>query len=459
MHSSQANVEGGHVARDKEILALNAFDPNAAGPADPELRAALQRRMRSFGSSSVLFYQEPIRMVRAEGVWMIDADGRRYLDVYNNVPSVGHSHPAVVAAISRQAAQLNTHTRYLNDVVDSYAERLLATFPEPISQLVLTCTGSEANDLALRIAGAATGGCGFVVTESAYHGNTTAVSDVSPSSWPGRQPPAHVRVVPAPESFRDPGDDIGARFARSIEQAIADLQRAGIGFAGLLVDTIFSSDGVYADPPGFLAAAVDVVHAHGGLFIADEVQPGFGRTGTAFWGFARHGVEPDIVTMGKPMGNGFPMGGVATRPELIDRFTAATKYFNTFGGNPVAAAAGLAVLDVIRDEGLMDNASRVGGYLMDGLREIGNRHIQIGDVRGSGLFIGLELVRDRETKTPAPEIATAVINGLREHGILIGAAGPFGSTLKIRPPLCFTRDHADIVVSACDAVLKALPAD
>ncbi|WP_420131761.1 aspartate aminotransferase family protein [Rhodopseudomonas sp.] len=446
------------MARDKEILALNAFDPSAAASADPELRAALQRRMRSFGSGSVLFYQEPIRMVRAEGVWMHDADGRRYLDVYNNVPSVGHSHPAVVAAISRQAGQLNTHTRYLNDVVDSYAERLLATFPEPISQLVLTCTGSEANDLALRMASAATGGRGFIVTESAYHGNTTAVSDVSPSSWPGREPPAHVRVVPAPESFRNPGDDIGARFAQSIEAAILDLQRAGIPFAGLLVDTIFSSDGVYADPPGFLAPAVEIVRAHGGVFIADEVQPGFGRTGAAFWGFARHNVVPDIVTMGKPMGNGFPMGGVATRPELIDRFTGQTKYFNTFGGNPVAAAAGLAVLDVIRDESLMDNASRVGGYLMDGLREIGNRHIQIGDVRGSGLFVGLELVRDRETKTPAPEIATQVINGLREHGILIGAAGPFGSTLKIRPPLCFTREHADLVVSACDEVLKTLAA-
>jgi 4-aminobutyrate aminotransferase-like enzyme len=449
--------KGENVARDKEILALNAFDPNAAASADPELRAALQRRMRSFGSGSVLFYQEPIRMVRAEGVWMHDADGRRYLDVYNNVPSVGHSHPAVVAAISRQAGQLNTHTRYLNDVVDEYAERLLATFPDPISQLVLTCTGSEANDLALRIANAATGGRGIIVTASAYHGNTAAVSDVSPSSWPGREPPAHVRVVPAPETFRNPGDDIGARFAQSIEAAIADLQRDGIPFAGLLVDTIFSSDGVYADPAGFLAPAVELVHAQGGVFIADEVQPGFGRTGSAFWGFARHGVVPDIVTMGKPMGNGFPMGGVATRPDLIDRFTGQTKYFNTFGGNPVAAAAGLAVLDVIRDEGLMDNASRVGGYLMDGLREIGNRHIQIGDVRGSGLFVGLELVRDRETKAPAPEIATQVINGLRAHGILIGAAGPFGSTLKIRPPLCFTREHADIVVSACDEVLKTLP--
>jgi len=450
--------EGDGVARDREILALNAFDPKAPASANPELRAALERRMRLFGSNSVLFYQEPIRMVRAEGVWMHDADGRRYLDVYNNVPSVGHSHPAVVEAIRRQVGELNTHTRYLNDVVDSYAERLLATFPAPIGRLVLTCTGSEANDLALRIAQATTGGIGFIVTETAYHGNTAAVTDVSPSSRPGRPPPPHVRLVSAPESFRSPGNDLGARFAAAVTDAIADLERSGVKFAGLLVDTIFSSDGVYADPPGFLAPAVEAVHAKGGLFIADEVQPGFGRTGTAFWGFARHDVSADIVTMGKPMGNGFPMGGVATRPELMDAFTAEVKYFNTFGGNPVAAAAGLAVLDIIRDEGLMENARTIGGYLMDGLREIGNRHVQIGDIRGSGLFVGLELVRDRESKEPAPEIASQVINGLRDHGILIGAAGPYGSTLKIGPPLCFTRENADMVVSACDAVLGDISA-
>jgi len=450
--------EGDGVPRDKEILALNAFDPQAAAPANPALRAALERRLRSFGPGSVLFYQEPIQMVRAEGVWMHDADGRRYLDVYNNVPSVGHCHPVVVEAIRRQVGELNIHTRYLSGVVDDYAERLLATLPAPIGRLVLTCTGSEANDLALRIAQAATGGTGFIVTEAAYHGNTAAVTEVSPSSRPGRPPPSHVRTVPAPESFRSPGSDPGARFSADVGAAIADLARSGIRFAGLLIDSIFSSDGVYADPPGFLAAAVDLVHAKGGLLIADEVQPGFGRTGTAFWGFARHGVTPDIVTMGKPMGNGFPMGGVAMRPDLMDRFTAEVKYFNTFGGNPVAAAAGLAVLDVIREEGLMENARTVGVHLMEGLREIGNRHIPIGDIRGSGLFVGLELVRDRESKEPAPEIASRLINGLRDRGILIGAAGPYGSTLKIRPPLCFTRENADLVVSACDAVLSEIAA-
>jgi 4-aminobutyrate aminotransferase-like enzyme len=440
----------------KEILALNAFDPSAASAMDANLRDAVQRRLRSFGATSVLFYQEPLRMEHADGVWMFDAEGRSYLDLYNNVPSVGHSHPRVVEAIRRQVGLLTTHTRYLNDVVDSYAERLLATFPAEINHLVMTCTGSEANDLALRIAKAATGGAGFIVTEAAYHGNTAAVTDVSPSARPGQPVPRHVRVIPAPEMFRVPADNLGKRFAEAVDEAITDLERNGIGFAGLLVDTIFSSDGVYADPAGFLAPAVKLVHHRGGLFIADEVQPGFGRTGASLWGFARHGVVPDIVTMGKPMGNGFPMGGVATRAALLDRFAAEAKYFNTFGGNPVAAAAGLAVLDVIEDEGLIENARVVGGYIMDGLREIGNRHVQIGDVRGAGLFVGVELVHDRETKAPSPEIASFLINQLRHRGILIGSAGPYGNTLKIRPPLCFTKDNADTFITACDEVLREI---
>jgi 4-aminobutyrate aminotransferase-like enzyme len=444
--------------KEKEILALNAFDQSKVSSMDTKLREAVQRRLRSFGKGSVLFYQEPIRMERAEDVYMFDVAGRRYLDLYNNVPSVGHSHPRVVEAISRQAGLLNTHTRYLNDVVDSYAERLLATFPSEIDRLVMTCTGSEANDLALRIAKVTTGRAGFIVTTTAYHGNSAAVTDVSPSSRPGQPSPPHVRMVPAPEMYRNPVGDPGRRFADSVAAAITDLEQSGVGFAALLVDTIFSSDGVYADPIGFLAPTVKLVHERQGLFIADEVQPGFGRTGAAMWGFARHGVIPDIVTMGKPMGNGFPMGGAAMRAALLDRFAEEVKYFNTFGGNPVAAAAGLAVLDVIEEEGLMQNAREVGGHLMDGLREIGNRHVEIGDVRGAGLFIGLELVRDRDSKEPAPELASVLINRLCQRGILIGAAGPFGSTLKLRPPLCFAKDHADTFITACDEELREIVA-
>ncbi len=344
------------MANTKQILALNRFDARQAEGLDAELESLIARRQATFGASSVLVYQRPIRMVRAERVWMFDADGRRYLDVYNNVASVGHCHPRVVEAIAKQAATLNTNTRYLYDNVHDYAERLLKTFPARLSNIVFTCTGSESNDFALRLTKSFTGGAGFVVTETAYHGNTEAVTEVSPSSFKTRSVPPHVRTVPAPDLYRHPTNDVGARFAEDIAKAIADLERNGVKFGGLLVDSIFSSDGIYADPAGFLKRAVDVVHKAGGLFISDEVQPGFGRTGTAMWGFQRHGVEPDIVTMGKPMGNGFPVGGVVTRPEILEAFCETTGYFNTFGGNPVAAAAGLAVLEVIEDEGLVENA-------------------------------------------------------------------------------------------------------
>ena len=437
---------------EQEILALNAFDRAASPVADPALRAAVDRRLRNFGSGTVLFFEEPIRMDSARGAWMTDTAGRRYLDLYNNVPSVGHCHPRVVEAISQQAARLSTHTRYLNDVVDAYAERLLATVPAGLDRVVLTCTGSEANDLALRIAEAATGGTGFVVTAAAYHGNTAAVTAVSPSSRPGKPLPPHVRAVPAPGAGGCPAEEVGPRFAAAVETAIDDLERAGVRVAGLLVDTVFSSDGIVTDPPGLLTQAVAVARRRGGLFIADEVQPGFGRTGAALWGFARHGLVPDMVTLGKPMGNGFPMGGVVTRPDLLDRFTDEVRYFNTFGGNPVAAAAGSAVLDVIRDEGLIENARQVGGHLANRLRALADRHAAIGDVRGAGLFIGLDLVRPTSMQ-PAPGIATALINGLRRRDILIGAAGAFGNTLKIRPPLCLTVEQADLFVDALDAEL------
>ena len=441
------------MANTKQILALNRFDARHAEGLSAELASLVARRQATFGASSVLVYQRPIRMVRAEGVWMFDADGRRYLDVYNNVASVGHCHPRVVEAIAKQAATLNTNTRYLYDNVHDYAERLLKTFPARLSNIVFTCTGSESNDLALRLTKNFTRGAGFVVTETAYHGNTEAVTEVSPSSIKTRTVPPHVRTVPAPDLYRHPTNDVGARFAEDVAKAIADLERNGVKFGGFLVDSIFSSDGIYADPAGFLKQAVDVAHQAGGLFISDEVQPGFGRTGTAMWGFQRHGVEPDIVTMGKPMGNGFPMGGVVTRPEILEAFCETTGYFNTFGGNPVAAAAGLAVLDVIEDEGLIENANRIGGNFRSGLREIAGRHPGIGDVRSAGLFIGIEFSRPGATD-PDPATASYVINGLKERGVLIGAAGAYGNVLKVRPPLCFSRDNADFFIETLDSVLR-----
>ena len=441
------------MANTKQILALNRFDARQAEGLDAELESLIARRQATFGASSVLVYQRPIRMVRAEGVWMFDADGRRYLDVYNNVASVGHCHPRVVEAIAKQAATLNTNTRYLYDNVHDYAERLLETFPARLSNIVFTCTGSESNDFALRLTKSFTGGAGFVVTETAYHGNTEAVTEVSPSSFKTRTVPPHVRTVPAPDVYRHPTNDVGARFAEDVAKAIADLKRNGVKFGGLLVDSIFSSDGIYADPAGFLKQAVDVVHKAGGLFISDEVQPGFGRTGTAMWGFQRHSAEPDIVTLGKPMGNGFPVGGVVTRPEILDAFCETTGYFNTFGGNPVAAAAGLAVLEVIEDEGLVENAKEVGGYFRSGLQEMASRHPSIGDVRSAGLFIGIEFSLPGTTD-PDAAAASYVINALKERGVLIGAAGAYGNVLKVRPPLCFSRDNADLFLETLDAVLS-----
>lgn len=441
------------MANTKQILALNRFDARRAEGLNAEIASLVARRQATFGASSVLVYERPIRMVRAEGIWMFDADGRRYLDVYNNVASVGHCHPRVVEAIAKQAATLNTNTRYLYDNVHDYAERLLKTFPARLSNIVFTCTGSESNDFALRLTKSFTGGAGFVVTETAYHGNTEAVTEVSPSSFKTRSVPPHVRTVPAPDLYRHPTNDVGARFAEDVAKAVADLEGNGVKFGGLLVDSIFSSDGIYADPAGFLKRAVDVVHQAGGLFISDEVQPGFGRTGTAMWGFQRHGVEPDIVTMGKPMGNGFPVGGVVTRPEILEAFCETTGYFNTFGGNPVAAAAGLAVLEVIEDEGLVENANKIGGYFRAGLRDIAVRHPSIGDVRGDGLFIGIEFSLPGTTD-PDVVAASYAINALKERGVLIGAAGAYGNVLKVRPPLCFSRDNADLFVETLDAVLS-----
>lgn len=434
----------------REILSMNRFDAGKTGALGGTISGKVKRRENHFGAASVLFYERPIEMVAAEGVHLIDAEGRRYLDVYNNVPSVGHCHPKVVEAIARQAALLNINTRYLTQPVEAYAERLLATFPAPLSNLVMTCTGSESNDLALRVAETFTGARGFVVTEAAYHGNTAAVTEISPSSLRRRRPAPHVRTIPAPDTAG--GSDVGARFVAALEGAIAELKAEGFGFAAFVADTIFSSDGVHADPPSFLAAAAAAARRAGGLFVADEVQPGFGRTGAGLWGFERHGLVPDIVTLGKPMGNGFPMGGLVTRPELLERFCDETGYFNTFGGNPVAAAAGLAVLDVIEEEGLIGHAGTIGALLKDRLETLKARHAAIGAVRGAGLFIGLDLV-DPADGAPDPSLTAFVINAMKERGILIGAAGLYGNTLKIRPPLPFAEDHAAFFVRTLDAVL------
>lgn len=439
----------------KQILALNAFNMDEAVGLSEAKKELVTQRARLFGAASVLFYENPLEIVRGEGAHLYDADDIAYLDVYNNVPSVGHCHPHVVQAVSAQLGKVNTHTRYLSRVVHDYAERLLATFPAGLSNVTFTCTGSESNDLAMRLAMSFTGNRGFIVTETAYHGNTGLVTEVSPTSFKDRSVPPHVRLVPAPDSYRLPPEQVTARFAEAVAAAAADLKREGYGVAALLVDSIFSSDGVYAEPAGFLAEAVRAVRQQGGLFIADEVQPGFGRTG-GMWGFLRHGVVPDIVTLGKPMGNGFPMGGVVTRPEILSSFCARVGYFNTFGGSQAAAAAGMAVLEVIEREGLMDNARAMGERMRDGLWEISHRYPMLGDVRGAGLFNSVELVTDPDSKAPNPELASALINALRDRRVLIGAAGCYGNILKIRPPLCFSGDNVATLLNALEDSLKAL---
>jgi 4-aminobutyrate aminotransferase-like enzyme len=416
-------------------------------------RAMIARRNRLLGPAYRLFYEQPVQFVRGDGVWLYDPAGHPYLDAYNNVASVGHCHPHVVAAIARQAAVLNTHTRYLHETVLDYAEKLLATFPAQIGNIMFTCTGSEANDLALRVARSCTGGTGFIVTETAYHGVTSALAELSPSLGLPAAKGSHARLVPAPRSA---GDDTGQLFAGHVRTAIDDMIRNGIRLAGLLVDTIFSSDGVFADPPGFLRPAVEAVRAAGGLFIADEVQPGFGRTGEQMWGFARHGLIPDLITLGKPMGNGHPVAGMAARPELLKEFGARSRYFNTFGGNPVSAAAGIAVLEVIESEGLKENAQRTGAYLLERLRQLRARHPLISEVRGAGLFIGVELRRNDTAGTPAASEGTRIVNLLRERRVLISVAGPQANVLKIRPPLVFGIDHADLLVQNLDQALQNL---
>ncbi len=430
--------------------------PNAyqagKGNLPPEDEALVARRQRLLGPAYRLFYETPVHLVRGEGVWLYDKAGRAYLDTYNNVASVGHCHPHVVAATARQAAVFASHTRYLHDGILEYAERLLGYFPPELGHVMFTCTGSEANDLAFRIARAQAGGTGFIVTENAYHGVTHAIAGMSPSLGPGVDLGEHVRLVPAPDPLRM--GDVAAEFAAGVQAAIDDLRRHGIKPAALIVDTVFSSDGVFVDPPGFLAPAVEAIRAAGGLFIADEVQPGFGRTGGSMWGFQRHGLLPDMVSLGKPMGNGYPVAGLVMKPEVIAAFGSKARYFNTFGGNAVAAATALAVLEVIENEGLMDNAAKVGAAFRDGLLALAKDHAALGPIRAAGLFLGAEIVRDGDPMAPDASRTAQVVNRLREAGVLISATGPRANVLKIRPPLVFSAENVAFFLDRLDSALR-----
>ncbi|GLU29695.1 aspartate aminotransferase family protein [Brucella sp. NBRC 12950] len=432
---------------------INAFDPENAGNLEEDTRILVERRQRYLGQNYRMFYEEPVHFDRASGVRLFDKQGNAYLDAYNNVPSVGHCHPRVVQAIAEQAARLNVHTRYVEGVIVDYAEQLLSHFPDETNRLILTCTGSEANDLALRIARNYTGGTGFIVTANAYHGISHAIAGLSPSLGLNVPLAVDTRVIAAPDPYRAGSlDAVAIFFEQEVRTAIADMKRHGIRPAALLVDTIFSSDGVFAEPTGFIAGAVEAIREAGGLFIADEVQAGFGRMGSHMWGFARHEIVPDIITMGKPMGNGYPIAGVVAREPLLERFAREARYFNTFGGNPVACAAAKTVLDIIKDEDLMANASKVGAHLKTGFQALSKDHSPVGNVRGQGLFLGVDIVD--ALGRPSASAATDIVNALRRRRVLISASGPLGNVLKIRPPLPFSVSDADELLGIFQEILE-----
>ena len=435
------------------IMDSNSFKPEYLDELDDRTRTLVERRA-ILGPSYRLFCHHPLNLVRGKGTKLYDADGTEYLDVYNNIPSLGHSHPAVQEAVSRQLGLINTHTCYLHENILNYAEDLLSTMPAELDRVMFLLSGSEANDLAVRIAKAHTGGTGIIVTSEAYHGNTDLITKLSPSIGEDVPMAIDMRMIPTPDTYRLGTDDIGDWMADQVRAQVADMKRHGIKFAGLLIDDIFSSDGVFPGRPGFLRPVIDAVHQAGGLYIADEVQPGFTRTGT-FWGFQRHDVLPDLVTMGKPMANGIACSAVVAQAPLMKKFAEETPYFNTFAGSPVAMAAAQAMLNAMREEDTMGNANRIGGMMVEQLRELMAEFPQIGDVRGAGLFIGADVVVPGTTD---PDYATAVriIEEMRERHVLTSLCGPYGNVLKIRPPLVFSASDVDWFISALRDTLQHL---
>lgn len=431
--------------------------PNRYRPGEsdlPEREAELiARRDSVLGSSYRLQYRRPVHFVRGEGMWLYDPDGRAYLDFYNNVPSLGHCHPEVNAAMAEQAGRISANTRYLEPRLVDYAERLVGTFPEEIDRVVFTCTGSESNDLALRIARLASGNEGVIVSAYAYHGTSAAVAAVSPNLGDAVTLSPNVRMVSLPGPEGMPGAQAADFFEAQVRAAILDLKRRGIGVAALLIDSIFSSDGVWIDPPGFIATGVAAVQEAGGFFIADEVQPGFGRTGTHMWGFERHGVVPDLVTLGKPMGNGFPIGAVVGRRAPMDKFGATARYSNTFAGSTVGIATADAVLTILQRDRIPQNALAMGERLRTGIEGIARRHGAVRAIRNAGLFFGIDM--GIETAPPAQRRALAldVVNTMRDDGVLISTTGANEDTLKVRPPLICQAEHVDLFLASLQRAL------
>jgi 4-aminobutyrate aminotransferase-like enzyme len=437
---------------------------DACATFSPPVRSAdeiVAVRQHHFGFNLRISYSEPLKIIRGEGQYLFDDGGRRYLDLVNNVCHVGHCHPHVVAAAQKQMAELNTNTRYLHDNLAEYALRLTGTLPEGLDVCFFTNSGTEANDLALRLARAHSGSKEIIVLDHAYHGHSPSLVEISPykCEGPGGEGLAdHAHKVPMPDPYRGPhrGPDAGEGYADEVRQIIAEIENDGRKLGAFMAESLIGCGGQVIPAPGFLSAATDAVREAGGVSIADEVQVGFGRVGTHMWAFESQGVLPDIVTLGKPIGNGHPMAAVITTKEIALSFDTGMEFFSTFGGNPVSCAVGLAVLDVIKQEGLQDRALEIGTRMLDGLHALQDRHELIGDVRGLGLFIGVELVRDRETLAPAPREASQIINEMKARGFLLSTDGPFHNVLKIKPPMVLSERDVDDTLENLDEVLRGV---
>jgi 4-aminobutyrate aminotransferase-like enzyme len=459
------------VAARGEITVWEAVspDPNLLLGVPEGLRSPLPRtgseiareRARHLSPALSLSYAEPLHVVRGSGAYLYDADGRGWLDLVNNVAHVGHCHPRVVAAAAEQSALLNTNTRYLHEAATTYARRLAGTMPDPLSVVFLVNSGSEANDLALRLAYAHTGARDVLVLDHAYHGHLTSIIDISPYKFDGpggRGRPESTHVAAMPDPYRGALGPGATAYLADVDRLLDDLAAAGRRPAAFFAEAIPGTAGQVVLADGFLAGAYERVRAAGGICVADEVQTGFGRVGAAWWAFELHGVVPDVVTLGKPIGNGHPIGAVVTTPQVARTFLTGMEYFNTFGGNPVSARVGHAVLDVVLDERLPAHAARLGRRLLTDLRAVADTHPLVGDVRGAGLFLGVELVTDRAARTPAGAAASAVVEAVKRRGVLLSSDGPDHNVLKIKPPMVLADADGDLLVRALDEALTEVEA-
>ena len=414
------------------------------------------RRENAIGKGAPLFYEEPLHIVRGEGAYLFDADGKRYIDMYNNVPCVGHANPNVATAMYTQLQKLNVHSRYLHEDILEYAEKIADLHASSIESVVFSCSGTEANEVAMTMARIATGGSAFICTNAAYHGNSDQVGRLTyvPLENNKRK---NIYSIPYPQTFRPivsglSEQELSLKYLQVLKDTITQIQADGIGFAGILFCPIFANEGLPEIPAGFMQAATQMVRDAGGLVIIDEVQSGFCRTGR-WWGYEKVGVEPDIVTMGKPMGNGLPMSAAASRKEIVEQYRSRTRYFNTFASSPLQAATGMAVLKEIKDRNILNQVGQIGEYLRDGLEGYLHRIDYIGDIRSQGLFVGIDWVISKNDNTPNREGAVRVVNVMKAKGFLMSNAGEHGNVIKIRPPLVFQKEHADAFLEAFDSAM------